>query len=236
MRPRLKDKWPAGGECATSWTRANVTTPSYRIFSPPTDAGFDFSPYSLVVGFGDSLIEGLFRHKDTRDKQLYRPDTTSYKRNPMSELNNRTVGKLLKTLREWHGRQLSQSNVALVTGSAVWDLVSTGTVDPDFASHLEAVRYYVTQVRLEFPNVSVYWKSPSAVQPHMERDKYMSNSRERVLYEKQKIIMAELDIPFLDLWETYFLSGDHMLAKRNDGKHYSSELNILMQRWFYRGD
>ena len=61
----------------------------------------------------------------------------------------------------------------------------------------------------------------------------MSNSRTRLLYEKQKILMAELGIPFLDLWEAYYLSGDQILK---DGRHYRSALNILMQSWFYRGD
>jgi hypothetical protein len=63
----------------------------------------------------------------------------------------------------------------------------------------------------------------------------MSKSRSKIFYEKQKSLMAELDIPFLDLWDAYFLSGDHMM-ETGDAIHYSSELNILMQSWFYHGD
>jgi hypothetical protein len=63
----------------------------------------------------------------------------------------------------------------------------------------------------------------------------MSNSRARILYEKQKSLMAELGIPFLDLWEAYYLSADRMLTGA-DGRHYTSALNMLMQSWFYRGE
>lgn len=247
MGQPVKNKWVTGGSCEASWSRDNITTPSYRIFSPPTDSGIDFSPYSLVIGYGDSLIEGLFRHKYTKTMYLYRPNTTSYHAGTDLELNNKTVDLLMDKLREWHNQELNQSNVALVTGSAVWDLLSKDTVDPDFASHLEGVRQYVKRLQQEYPNVPLYWKAPSPFHAQQLpsnchthptckwRTKYLSNSRARVLYEKQKSLMAELGIPFLDLWEAYYLSGDHMLTV-TDGRHYSSALNILMQSWFYRGN
>jgi hypothetical protein len=39
----LKDKWGSGAACEASWTwtRANVTTPLYPVFSPPKDTGID---------------------------------------------------------------------------------------------------------------------------------------------------------------------------------------------------
>jgi hypothetical protein len=51
----------SGAACGASWTwtRANVTTPLYHAFSPPTDTGIDFSPDSVVIGYGDSLMEGI---------------------------------------------------------------------------------------------------------------------------------------------------------------------------------
>jgi hypothetical protein len=243
----LKNKWVYGGACHTNWSRANVTTPSYRIFSPPTDAGIDFSNYSMVIGYGDSLMEGFFRDKGSRAKHMYRQNTTLYRDNPGSELNNGTVTKLMNTLRKWHGQLLNRPNGALVIGSAVWDLGSASTVDPDFVSHLEGARRFVEQLRQEYPNVRLYWKSGSAFQSQVigtncpankycrTRTKYMTNSRARLLYEKQKRLMAELDVPFLDLWEAYFLSGDQQLQK-GDGRHYSKAINRHMQSWFYRGD
>jgi hypothetical protein len=62
----------------------------------------------------------------------------------------------------------------------------------------------------------------------------MSNSRAQILYEKQKCLLSELGIPFLDHWEAYYLSGDKFFEA--DGRHYNDEINRLMQSWFYRGD
>jgi hypothetical protein len=241
----LKDEWRGGGATAGArWSRANVITPSYRIFSPPNDPSIDLSPYSMVIGYGDSLMKGFFLDKNPykypRSEPLYRPNTTDYVDNPMLELIPETVDGLMETLIEWHGHQLNQSSVALVIGSAVWDLLTKETVDPHFTNHLEGVRQYIKRLQQEYPNVPLYWRSCSAFQTQQltfdsDRTQYMSNSRARILNEKQKILMTELGIPFLDLYDAYFLSGDHEL-KRNDGRHYNKNLNMLMQNWFYRGD
>lgn len=103
--------------------------------------------FSLVIGYGDSLIEGLFRHKNAKRIHVYRPNTTSYHDGPDLELNNKTVDHLMDKFRGWHGHQLNQTNAALVIGSAVWDLLSKDTVDPDYASHLEGVLQYVKQLQ-----------------------------------------------------------------------------------------
>jgi hypothetical protein len=248
MGQPLKDTWVTGATCGTSWTLENITTPSYRVFSPPTN--IDFTPFSMVIGYGDSLTQGLFRYKSTRKDprmHLYRPNTTDFTFGlPGLELQKDTVDDLVEALVTWHGHQLNQSNVALVVGSAVWDLLSKDTVDPHFANHLVGARQYIKRLEHEYPNVQLYWRSASAFQPQVLPDycfrspvctwrtRYMSNSRARILYEKQKSLMAELGIPFLDLWEAYYLSGDHMLTGA-DGRHYNSDLNILMQSWFYRG-
>jgi lysophospholipase L1-like esterase len=249
MGQPLKDKWRSGAACGTRWIRQNVTTPLHRIFAPPTDIGIDWSAYNTVIGFGDSLIEGFFKAHGVPDalKILYRPNTTAYGGSPSMELNSKTVDLLMDKLREKDGRFLNQTNVALVIGSSVWDLLSKDTVDPDFVSHLQGARRFVEQLQLEYPNIPLYWKSASAMQPHTisslclrkrfincrHRTRYMSNSRAQILYEKQKELMSELGIPFLDLWEAYYLSGDKMEA--SDGRHYNNEINRLMQSWFYRG-
>jgi hypothetical protein len=241
----VKDKWRGGGATSgATWNLANVITPKYRIFSPPNDPSIDLSPYSMVIGYGDSLMKGFFLDKNPtkfpRSEPLYRPDTTDYNDNPGLELLNETVDELVEILIGWHGHQLNQTNVALVIGSAVWDLLSKDTVDPDFANHLEGARKFIKRLQQEYPNVPLYWRSCSAFQTQQLiiaswRTRYMSNSRSRILYEKQKTLMAELGIPFLDLYDAYFLSGDHEL-KRNDGRHYNMKLNVMMQNWFYRGD
>jgi hypothetical protein len=242
----LKDMWKRGGGATSgaTWSLANVITPSYRIFSPPNDPSIDLSPYSMVIGYGDSLMKGFFLDKNPskipRSEPLYRPNTTDYYNNPELELLNETVDDLVETLIDWHGHQLNQSNVALVIGSAAWDLLSRDTVDPHFADHLAGASKFIKRLQHEYPNVPLYWRSCSAFQTQQImiaswRTRYMSNTRARILYEKQKTLMAELGIPFLDLYDAYFLSGDHEL-KRNDGRHYNKKLNMFMQNWFYRGD
>jgi hypothetical protein len=45
--------------------------------------------------------------------------------------------------------------------------------------------------------------------------------------------MLELGIPFLDLWEAYYFSGDHV--EGGDGRHYDNEIKKLMKSLFYCG-
>jgi hypothetical protein len=247
MGQPLKDTWQSGGAIGVSWTRDNVTSPSYRFFAPPIDTGIDWSAYNLVVGFGDSIMEGFFKVRKVPEalKILHRPNTTAFRGGASMELNNQTVDLQMDKLRRAVGSYLNQTNVALVIGSSVWDLLSLDTVDPDFKSHLAGARRFVQQLELEYPNMSLYWKSASAMQPQnlhsrcwrftkcRHRTRYMSNSRAKILFEKQKSLMLELGIPFLDLWEAYYLSGDHM--ENEDGRHYNNDINKLMQSWFYRG-
>jgi hypothetical protein len=247
MGQPLKDEWQSGGAVGTNWTQNNVTTPHYRVFSPPIHTGIDWSAYDLVVGFGDSIMEGFFKVRNVREalKLLHRPNTTVFNGGASMELNNQTVDRQMDKLGRAVGRYLNQTNVALVIGSSVWDLLSPDTVDPNFKSHLEGARRFVEKLELEYPKMSLYWKSASAMQPQnlhsrcwrytkcRHRTRYMSNSRAKVLYEKQKKLMLELGIPFLDLWEAYYLSGDHM--ENEDGRHYNNEINKLMQSWFYWG-
>jgi hypothetical protein len=213
MGQPLKDKWRSGAACGTRWTRENVTTPIYRIFSPPTDTGIDWSAYNIVIGFGDSLMEGFYKAHGVPDalKLLYSPNTTAYGGSPSMELNNKTVDLLMDKLREQDGHFLNQTNVALVIGSSVWDLLSKDTVDPDFVSHLQGARRLVEQLQLEYPNIPLYWKSASAMQPQSldrqcfrkgnkscrHRTRYMSNSRAQILYENKKASCRSWGFRFL---------------------------------------
>lgn len=53
---------------------------------------------------------------------------------------------------------------------------------------------------------------------------YMSNSRSKFLNDAQKDLMVnQLHVPFLDLWETTYLSAFH--TGKGDGRHYSPAFN-----------
>jgi hypothetical protein len=84
MGQPLKDKWVSGRFCSTSWSRDNVTTPSYRVFSPPTDAGIDFSPYSMVVGY----VRGLSHRRLVWAMKQKRNAAASSKYNILSQQPN----------------------------------------------------------------------------------------------------------------------------------------------------
>lgn len=65
----------------------------------------------------------------------------------------------------------------------------------------------------------------------INRIRYMSESRSRYLYELQKRIMLELNVPFLDLYDATYLSADQLYP--SDGRHYRPDLNRKMLGWFY---
>ena len=98
------------------------------------------------------------------------------------------------------------------------------------------MRNLIQHIQMKHPNVTLLWKSPTAVHPHIVVDKrtkwfgpvekavkrirYMSESRSRALYLLQKGICDELGVP---LYEAYALSGDWHFP--TDGRHYRPELN-----------
>jgi hypothetical protein len=52
----------------------------------------------MVIGYRDSLTEGLFRHKGTPHRRMHRINTTDYIDNPQLELQNETVDDPLDLL------------------------------------------------------------------------------------------------------------------------------------------
>mmetsp|Transcript_5847 Transcript_5847/g.9046 ORF Transcript_5847/g.9046 Transcript_5847/m.9046 type:complete len:102 (+) Transcript_5847:663-968(+) len=65
----------------------------------------------------------------------------------------------------------------------------------------------------------------------LKRIHYMSSTRSRELYEKQKEICMDLHVPFLDVYDAYDLSGDFHFP--TDGSHYRCELNQNVFNRFY---
>jgi hypothetical protein len=237
-----KNSWPTGGYCMASWTRKNVTQPPIRQFTPPTD--IDFSPYSLVVSFGDSLMEGLVRGAG---KGAYFRNQTSFKANIWQFLNLETLPLVQLRLDQFHAKELNASNVALVLGSSVWDILEQDNIQGrGFKDHLEACRQFIQSTQEKYPHVALYWKSPSALHIHRVRQscftrkscnkqlRYMSNSRAKYLYEEQKKIAHEMSIPFIDLFEAYYLSADWTMW--SDGRHFVSEFNRRVLSWLYSSE
>jgi hypothetical protein len=139
----------------------------------------------------------------------------------------------------------------LILGSSAWDILDAADTGQgaDFADHQKACRTLIALIGNLTLNATVttVWKSPTAVHPHIvvkrrtkwfgpiakatRRIKYMSTGRAETLYEKQKAIMAELQVPFLDVYEATYLSADWHFP--SDGRHYMPQLNQAMFNWFY---
>jgi hypothetical protein len=230
-----KDAWKSGGSTGVSHTRESVPTPPYRIFEPPRD--IDLGQFDHIVVFGDSVLGHFVQHAN----ETYRSKLT-WKQNIGMDLRNASLhGVFTKKLRRWHNEELQKPNVALVLGSAVWDTMQGHSWEKQFGNHLAVCRAYVEHVRKEYPNVTVYWKSPSAVHVHrvfcrdqscQARIKYMSSWRMKYLHDHQKAIMQEIGIPFLDVYESSYLSADW--TQQGDGRHYVKDLNREITGWFFR--
>jgi hypothetical protein len=244
LDPPAKENWQWSGLSRLDFDLAEVPQPPIRTFIPPTL--YNLSQYSAVFFVGDSLSHQL--HGRRRPHTFY-ADTIQM------ELHMGSVkGTFLDFVQRKHGKELNgevpagavgrreESNMALLIGSAVWDILGNHT-DPNHESHLQACRVYVETLRETYPNVTIFWKSPTAVHPHRLdwrcsknyfcnlRTRYMSQSRTWRLYNLQKDLMEEMGVPFLDIYETTLLSAYRGLHK--DGRHYSAELNDLMSNFLF---
>ena len=240
--PPQKDGWTTGAPSRVVHSHPNVTVPSFRRFQPPNeDKAISLSQYDNVISFGDSMMELFVKG----DAGFYRNRTT-FKRNIFQPINNETLDRALYHLSLFHDEQLKRPNVALVLGSSIWDIIADYTTQagPNYDSHMTAIRDYIGRVREKYPTVPLYWKSPSALHIHVVQascfrretcikgTRYMSESRSRRLYELQKELMNKLNVPWMDLYEAYFLSADY--TKWGDGRHFQDAFSQLLLSWFYR--
>jgi len=144
----------------------------------------------------------------------------------------------------------SNRKFLLLLGSSAWDLLSNQPErGPGFADHLLSIERLIDAIRKEIPRIlkqhnvalDVAWKSPTAFHVNAietrqegeisrkrvftERIKYMSEGRSRKLYEEQLSLMKRLQVPFIDLYNSSFLSGNWHHPK--DGRHYVPILNHM---------
>jgi hypothetical protein len=227
-----------------------VVCPPIRQFQEPNrDFAMDLSTYDFVYFFGDSLIQQFCRRDKAKPPKPYRNDRIDYGFNVAQSLTTADdVDTMLQKVRDWHGSNLTRAgtSIAVVTGSSVWDLL-VENVDPGLHLHAAACRSFVTRFRTEYPGVDLYWKSPSALHFHTlpilrdnrnvllaERARYMSNALTYHMYQLQKALMKELDVPFLDLYEAYYLSAPWSLTP-TDARHFQDEISEVLLSYYWRG-
>jgi hypothetical protein len=166
-RQPTKADWKFGGATLIRHSRSNITQPPIRAFQfPPSD--IDFSPFDLVVSFGDSMMETFVRGRGRPWPYLRKK--TNYRTNTNLELHSTTLDDMLTKMRIWHGKQHLRNraiDVALLLGSSAWDITEphpNATITrPEFSDHLDTCRRFVIKVQALYPNVTVMWKAPAAM-------------------------------------------------------------------------
>jgi hypothetical protein len=253
LAPPFKDNYTRAGEVQTVVIQKGVVRPPVRQFQEPNrDYAMDLSQYDFVYFFGDSMIHQLCRRFESN---LYWNDRMFYQENVAQSLTTaEDVDTMLQKLRDWHGGNLTNTNnaggkpskIAVVTGSSLWEILR-GHTDPGYHRHVAACRSFVTRFRQIYPGVDLYWKSPSALHFHklrilradpnvllLERARYMSQALPYRMYQLQKALMKELQVPFLDLYEAYYLSGP-WTRTRWDARHFKDEISALLLSYYWRG-
>jgi hypothetical protein len=181
----MKADWKFGGATLIHHSKSNITQPPIRAFQfPPSD--IDFSPFDLVVSFGDSLMETFVRDSRKRNGQRVHRKKVKYEVNPMMELNSTTLDAMLEKMEEWHGKQHlrnSAIDVALLLGSSAWDITephpNATRARPEFSDHLDTCRRFVLKVQALYPNVTVMWKAPAAMVRTVRLILHLSRVRRR---------------------------------------------------------
>eukprot|EP00984_Skeletonema_dohrnii_P026035 scaffold15292_cov111-Skeletonema_dohrnii-CCMP3373.AAC.4 len=247
LAPPSKEEWKTGGFIQTEYTvnmDEQVPIPPIRPFIPPSaeSTGLDLESFDHVVFVGDSIMEQFVGCQGVP----FHSSTTIMPR-VGAPLNTQTVRKFIE-FTEKGIEQAAFRNLAVVIGSSTWDILADDLGQGEtFLDHCAAMRTWIETIRTKFPNVKLIWKSGTALHTHivvnkrthmfgppqkaMKRIKYMSSTRSRELYEKQKEICRELHVPFLDVYDAYYLSGD--LHFPTDGRHYRCELNQQVFNRFY---
>jgi len=150
----------------------------------------------------------------------------------------------------------STNKTLLLLNSGVWDLLDDGTqkkpsksktccdYDADFKDHVAALRMLLSFIRHQFKDVTIGWKSMTAVHVHgvvdcknrggcANRVKYMSSSRAEAIFQKQKdLIRQEFpDVLFIDLYNLTYPRAHQV--KYNDGRHYQClrGVNVCRDMW-----
>lgn len=253
LAPPTKQDWKHGGAIQASFSVAVPIGPRILAFDPPPQT-VDLSTFDHVLLVGDSVMNQFCGHGG---KVKFRSNVTHEQRT--APLNTQTVAsfvdKAVKAVKSLIARDKSIRRLVVILGSSTWDILADSLGQGvDFANHGRAVRMLLTRVRRRLEKLKglsdapvVAWKSATAVHAHvvvdkrttyfgapakaLQRIKYMSTSRSTAIYQLQKNIMQEMQVPVLDVYEASLLSGDWHFP--TDGRHFRPEFNERTFNWFY---
>ena len=249
MAPPSKDSWYNGGYfTAIYWEKTLQYAPSINeIPTMKLSNNRTLDEYDLVLYIGDSIMRNL--HAPAQPPPFQ--SKSFFMGSVANPLNSTTVDRFLSmmklTIRK--GKKIvgvsPDSNIAIILGSALWDVLIDMEQDSSFHNHLETIKKYIKQVKIdlkayESDHFDIYWKLPTALHVHIVPDKakhiarYMSTSRIHELYLLQKRLMGELDIPMMDYYLASYVSCSWLMPQ--DGRHYVPEFNKEISDIFFYGN
>lgn len=236
LKPPTKMSWTSGGGLNIVYNLTEVPRPYIRPFNANQSTRVSLQKYDRIYAIGDSLMEQFAR--DTSYSNLV-------SRRIRGILNSSTVHTFLNPALAAMKHIGKNQTTAFIIGHFVFEILAgeNGEHADDFDDHCHAIRQYIGKLREAASlhnNIDIFWKSGSAMQLHavsgkgwfkIGRVKYLSSSRARHLYEIQRELMADLQIPVLDVYEFTYLSADWL--KEGDGRHYQPELTQRLVSQFY---
>ena len=234
------------GDVRESLIHFHLPKPRIQEFIPPNDDGaIDLSKYDVVIPFGDSVIREFYKQIFLRNNSCEHPTNYQHTGHSLSTRTDLLVWlDVFNTTYGYFENYQNNESIALITGSSVWDLLAfhnvfSGALRPDMMEHLTTVREFIAAIRTAYPEIDIYWKSPSALHLHRRDVQLWTNPLNSYqtasdLNVAQRELMKELDVPFLDLYDSYYLSATW--TKQNDTMHYAeSTLPTLLVSYFWPG-
>lgn len=119
------------------------------------------------------------------------------------------------------------SDCALWLGSGVWDVLANNEEEQSsFHDHLKALREYISFVQ-GLTKAQIYWKFMTGLHnhrtnganlpggPRVERVRYLSASRGKMLFDAQMELMKELNIPVFDMYNFSYEAADQGTLMEN---------------------
>jgi hypothetical protein len=257
MTNHSKNSWKHGGTSGSTPTLRFVKTavsqaPPLRIFQKPSTLALN--NFSNVHVFGDSTMcqfvgtvwdNKVHSHRDNNYTNLHhctkQVDFVIHPGSAMSAVNGIANGV-------FNGRKImtNEASTALIMGAGAWELIKNPnplSLEAPEYRHLLACQMMIERIREQFPNITLIWRSPTAMHIHVvklwkleqravaERVRYLSTSRVERLYLQQKALMEKLNVTFLDVYEATYLLADY--TQSSDALHYTPEANARMLSWLY---
>lgn len=224
LPPPMKLSWKTGGSTNKVSIHNLVGHVKYSLIVPSINS-------TDTIAVGDSIIRDLEGpHIPVKLIQCSLTQTT-------------VQTEFIPSVKRWIEKY--NTTKRLVLNSGVWPILETTPEQNlnSFTSHISAMRTLLNYVKKNHTGVQIIWQSMTAMHVHicncgkniqcLNRIKYMSSSRARLLYELQKkLVSVEFsDVIFLDLYDITYASAHR--SKPRDGRHYNTEFNQMLWEQYF---